>query len=296
MSFEGTTQKLDSLISRLENELGERSVPINPDDPWATYRMKTFSVSPQLQVRSCSTCNTYKLTVPFESRCPLCDFRGPKEDQFALLSVEEMLASLPKPQPEPEKKQQQKKQGNANAKSGSSSQPASGSSGSSITPLDAWEQCKVQVSRIASIEKHPNADSLYVIQLETGEETPRQVCAGLVKFYQPEQLSGRLVCTVMNLKPTKLRKVLSSAMILAGSAGDQVRVVEPPAGAKVGDALYLEGSQPSTKTVQTLDKASWAAVVSKFQVNQNKATVEGKVVVSSQGPCTLELPDGSEIH
>merc|ERR1712137_90162 len=218
MSFESTTQKLDGLISRLENELGERSVPINPDDPWATYRMKTFSVSPQLQVRSCPTCSSYKLTLPFESRCPLCEFRGQKEEQFALLSVEDMLASLPKPQPEPEAKKAKK--GNA--------APA-GASGSSISPLEAWEQCKVQVSRIASIEKHPNADSLYVVQLETGEESLRQVCAGLVKYYQPEQLSGRMVCTVMNLKPTKLRKVLSSAMILAGSAGDQVRVVEPPA-------------------------------------------------------------------
>jgi len=182
MSFEGTTQKLDSLISRLENELGVPSVPVNPDDPWATYRMKNFSVSPSLQVRSCTTCSSYKLTLPFESRCPLCDFRGQKTEQFELVSVEEMLASLPKPQPEPEKKPQ------GNAKSGGSgskpaSKPASGSngSGSSISVLDAWEQCKVQVSRIASIEKHPNADSLYVIQLETGEESPRQVCAGLVK-------------------------------------------------------------------------------------------------------------------
>ena len=85
-------------------------------------------------------------------------------------------------------------------------------------------------------------------------------------------------------------------MILAGSAGDQVRVVEPPADAKVGDLLYLEGGKPTSTAVETLDKASWAAVVSKFQVKQNQATVDGKVVVSSQGACTLELPDGSEIH
>ena len=43
-------QKLDGLIASLENELGERSVAIHPDDPWAVYRLETFSVSPHLQV------------------------------------------------------------------------------------------------------------------------------------------------------------------------------------------------------------------------------------------------------
>merc|ERR1711879_329842 len=107
MPFETNTAKLDSLINSLENELGEAPVTINPDDPWASFRLKTFSVSPHLAVNTC-TCS-YKLTSPFEVICPMCGFKGEPKEMYPLLSIEQMLASLPKPAPVPEKTQQKKK-------------------------------------------------------------------------------------------------------------------------------------------------------------------------------------------
>lgn len=47
-----SSKKLDNLIGNLENELGDRPVAINPDDPWASFIMKNFSVSNSLQVVS----------------------------------------------------------------------------------------------------------------------------------------------------------------------------------------------------------------------------------------------------
>merc|ERR1712137_858040 len=258
MSFESTTQKLDGLISRLENELGERSVPINPDDPWASFRLKTFSVSPVLQVKSCSDCS-YKLTLPFETKCPSCGFKGEQQEAFPLLTVEQMLASLPEPVPAapaaskskkkeqkaaPQQKapQQPKKENSNNG--GSSNNAAAPPSESEI--LEGWNKCAVQVSKIASVENHPTADQLYVLQLDVGADKPRQVCAGLKKYYETDKLVDRLVCTMMNLKPKKLRGVASTAMVLAGSEGDQVRIVDPPQGSAVGDVLYLDGTEPNT--------------------------------------------------
>ena len=154
----------------------------------------------------------------------------------------------------------------------------------------------IQVSKILSIEKHPSAEKLYVIKVDTGAGE-RQLCAGLVAFYQPEQLKDRLVCTVMNLKASKLKGVASTAMILAGSAGDQVRVVEPPAGSAVGDVLFLQGSAPTTKAQKTLSSNTWKEVAANFKVVGGNAVVGDKVVVTSKGPCTVpDLPDGSEIH
>jgi len=297
MPFEATSKKLDTLISSLENELGESSVRINPDDPWASYRLNTFSVSPHLQVTACKNPQcSYKLTLPFEVRCPQCDFKGENAEQFPLLSIEQMIASLPKPAPEPAPAAK-KAGGNKNAKKESNNSGASNNSTSSDDLAVAWSKCNIQVSKISSVEKHPKAEKLFVIQLDAGEEAPRQVCAGLVGKYNPEDLSGRLVCTVMNLKPSKLVGVLSSAMILAGSEGDKVRVVEPPAGSSIGDRLFLEGEQVSTDTPKTLNSKFWKAVVPEFKVQDGKATIKGKVVVTSKGACSVpDLANGSEIH
>lgn len=163
--------------------------------------------------------------------------------------------------------------------------------------MAGWSKCAVQVSKISSIEKHPTAEQLYVIQLDVGADKPRQVCAGLVNFYTPDKLQDRLVCTMMNLKPKKLRGVASTAMVLAGSEGNQVRVVDPPAGSVVGDVLYLEGGEPNANTPKALSSTIWTKVVGGFKVQGGKATVAGKTLVSAKGVCLVpDLSDGSEIH
>merc|ERR1712232_776902 len=153
MPFEATSKKLDTLISSLENELGESSVRINPDDPWASYRLNTFSVSPHLQVTACKNPQcSYKLTLPFEVRCPQCDFKGENAEQFPLLSIEQMIASLPKPAPEPA----------PDAKKESNNSGASNNSTSSDDLVVAWSKCNIQVSKISSVEKHPKAEKLFL--------------------------------------------------------------------------------------------------------------------------------------
>jgi len=52
-----------------------------------------------------------------------------------------------------------------------------------------------------SVKKHPDADSLYVEEIDIGEAAPRTVCSGLVKFLQPEDIADKLVVLVCNLKP-----------------------------------------------------------------------------------------------
>ncbi len=69
----------------------------------------------------------------------------------------------------------------------------------------------------ARIEKHPDADSLYVEQIDVGEAAPRTVVSGLAGKIPMAELDGALVVVVCNLKPANMRGVKSEAMLMAAS-------------------------------------------------------------------------------
>lgn len=83
---------------------------------------------------------------------------------------------------------------------------------------------------VRSVEKHPNADRLLVLQIDLGEPEPRQIVAGLASYYaDPQVLVGRTVVVVANLEPVVLRGVRSAGMVLA-AGGKQHRGVVTVAG------------------------------------------------------------------
>jgi methionyl-tRNA synthetase len=80
--------------------------------------------------------------------------------------------------------------------------------------IDEFDKVKLKVAEVISCEDHPKADKLYVFQLKLGEEQ-RQVVSGIKEYYKPEDLIGKKVVVVTNLKPVKLRGIESKGMILA---------------------------------------------------------------------------------
>src|SRR5438874_12095867 len=95
------------------------------------------------------------------------------------------------------------------------------------------------VGRIKAAERIPKADKLLLITVDIGEEKPRQILAGIAQYYEPEQLPGRKIAVVANLKPRKLRGYESQGMLLAASVGDEGKPViatfteEVPNGARL---------------------------------------------------------------
>jgi len=79
---------------------------------------------------------------------------------------------------------------------------------------------EMKTGRILSVDDHPGADKLYVITIEDGPESTRTVCAGLKGIYESSDLVGKNVVYVANLKPRKLRGVLSEGMLLAADDGE----------------------------------------------------------------------------
>ncbi|RKD28847.1 methionine--tRNA ligase [Thermohalobacter berrensis] len=87
--------------------------------------------------------------------------------------------------------------------------------------IDDFDKVDLRVARVVEAKKHPNADRLLVLQLEVGDEK-RQVVSGIAKYYKPEELVGKDVILVANLKPVKLRGVESQGMVLAASKGKKL--------------------------------------------------------------------------
>ncbi|RLM78656.1 putative methionine--tRNA ligase [Panicum miliaceum] len=101
----------------------------------------------------------------------------------------------------------------------------------------------IRVGLIRNAEKHPDADSLYVEEIDVGEEAPRTVVSGLVKYIPLEEMQNRKVCVLCNLKPVAMRGIKSHAMVLAASSDDHTKVelVKPPADAAVGERVTFAG-------------------------------------------------------
>lgn len=98
------------------------------------------------------------------------------------------------------------------------------------------------VGRILNVEKHPEADALYVETVDVGEKEPRTVVSGLVKYMSPQDLQDKLVLLLCNLKPAKMRGIESQAMVLCATSenGEVVELVNPPLNAKPGDIASFE--------------------------------------------------------
>jgi len=108
-----------------------------------------------------------------------------------------------------------------------------------LPPIDFEDFMKLQVkvAEVLSAERHPNADRLLVLTLNAGESSSRTVCAGIAAAYQPEQLVGARVALLANLKPRKIRGVMSQGMLLAAGEGEGVRLMSVDPSVPVGSRV-----------------------------------------------------------
>ncbi|MFP4383652.1 MAG: methionine--tRNA ligase [Spirochaetia bacterium] len=91
----------------------------------------------------------------------------------------------------------------------------------------------IRAAKIISVEQHPKADKLYIERIDLGTEA-RTIISGLVPYYKPEELEGRTVAVVSNLKPAKLRGEMSEGMLLAAEGPDEDRL----------EVLFLDNASP----------------------------------------------------
>ena len=93
-----------------------------------------------------------------------------------------------------------------------------------IITIDEFRKTKLRIGEIKACEPVKKADRLLCMQVDFGSET-RQIVSGIAKWYTPEQLIGKKIICVFNLKPAAIRGVESHGMLLAAEDGDRARVI-----------------------------------------------------------------------
>ena len=105
--------------------------------------------------------------------------------------------------------------------------------------IDDFAKVDLRVARVINAEHVPEANKLLKLTLSLGGEERRQVFAGIKAAYEPEQLVGRLVVMVANLKPRKMRFGLSEGMVTAaGPGGADVFILGVDDGALPGQRVH----------------------------------------------------------
>ncbi|MBQ8562503.1 MAG: methionine--tRNA ligase subunit beta [Firmicutes bacterium] len=90
--------------------------------------------------------------------------------------------------------------------------------------FEDFDKIDLRVGTILSAEKHPKADKLLVFQVKMGTEK-RQIVSGVAEHYKPEEMVGKKVIVVANLKPRSLRGMESKGMILFADNGEKLEIV-----------------------------------------------------------------------
>ncbi|KAJ9479376.1 tRNA-aminoacylation cofactor ARC1 [Pseudozyma hubeiensis] len=145
-----------------------------------------------------------------------------------------------------EKKEKAPKEAKAGGGGGGGGKKGGAAAAAADTTGPIPSQVDLRVGKIVKIERHPDADALYLEQVDFGEaDGPRTILSGLVNFVPIEKMQNRMVIGVCNLKPASMRGIKSYGMLLCATHKDGkeggVEPVVPPEGSQPGDKVWVEG-------------------------------------------------------
>ncbi len=158
------------------------------------------------------------------------------------------------------------------------------------TPADAQEFHQVvdlRVARIEQVQRHPDAEKLYILQLRIGDEQ-RQIVSSIVPYYREEELLDKNIIVVANLKKAKFRGTPSQGMLLAAGNGEkdqcEVLFVNAPDGTRVLPEGAEDTAVEKTISIDKFDKFPMAAVNGVLTYQGRKMMAGGKTVQALKYP------------
>jgi len=99
--------------------------------------------------------------------------------------------------------------------------------GVALIGIDQFFQTSLKVGTVVKAEEVPKSKKLLLLQVDVGEEKPRQVVAGIKEWYSADDMLNTQVCVVANLKPAKLMGLVSEGMLLAAKDSDGLCMIRP---------------------------------------------------------------------
>lgn len=157
---------------------------------------------------------------------------------------------------------------------------------------DPFARLEIRVGRIDEVREHPDADQLFVLTVDLGEDEKRTICAGLRNHLKAEDLFGRKVAVLANLKPAVLRGVPSAGMVLASDRRDGAVVPVDPGSAAPGELIGVDGIEAAPR--KKLSKSHFEKVP--LAVVGGLVVYRGKPLRTSAGPLTCDAVEGAPVR
>jgi len=109
--------------------------------------------------------------------------------------------------------------------------------GIALIGIDQFFETSLKIGEVVEAEEVPKSKKLLLLQVDIGEDEPRQVVAGIKEFYSAEELLNTQVCVVANLKPAKLMGMKSEGMLLAAKDKDGLCLIRPEKPKTIGTPI-----------------------------------------------------------
>ncbi|VWU51668.1 tRNA binding protein, putative [Hepatocystis sp. ex Piliocolobus tephrosceles] len=163
--------------------------------------------------------------------------------------------------------------------------------------LDDISRLNILVGYVEHVEVHPDADTLYCLKVNVGEEKVRDICSGLRNKKNAEDLLHKYVLVLANLKEKSLRGRKSHGMVLCGSFDEKVELLIPPNGVKIGERIICENMNLKTIPDKSLssdkNKNPFFHIQPHLVLKNGIAYYNNDKWLSSQGEITCVLEQGS---
>ena len=199
------------------------------------------------------------------------------------------------------------KNAKSDSNTGASSSSSSASSTSGADPKDTYDgvpitALDIRVGEVKRVWEHEEADKLYCEEIDVGEDEPRLIASGLKPYLKADDIEGKKVLVLCNLKARKLVGFPSHGMVLCASNEDHtdVRLVNPPIDAKVGERVTVpdfdfEGEEAEPYAENKIGKKKIVEKLAPFLVTSKYGVPEflGRPFMTSAGVCTSAIPDGT---
>ena len=127
-----------------------------------------------------------------------------------------------------------------------------------VQPFDDFRRLELRIGTVVEVNDHPEAEKLYVLKVDLGEEEPRTIVTNIKSFYPYDRMMGRKLLVVSNLKPANFRGVKSFGMLMAAEdlemGGDKLLLLDPsvdvPNGTLMSSGLEVKGLRCEMKHLE----------------------------------------------
>ncbi|GAW82663.1 methionine-tRNA ligase [Plasmodium gonderi] len=163
--------------------------------------------------------------------------------------------------------------------------------------LDDITRLNIVVGYVEEVEIHPDADTLFCLRINVGEEKTRHICSGLRHKKNIEDLLNKYVLVLANLKEKSLRGKKSHGMVLCGSFNDKIELLKPPSGATIGERIICENMNVNELPDKALsfdkEKNPFFHIQPHLLLKNGIAYYKDAKLLSSKGEITCVLDQGT---